>query len=97
MAKHRKQIYAQMTLNTRLVTFLGGSKIDVDGGTTEREVCVGWGSRMGSRSALKMMGSLSRATICSSRERHAVIEPSKAKRGNIILVGESNENDGKKT
>ena len=40
---------------------------------------------MGSRIALKMMGSLSRATICRSRERHVVIEPPKAKRGKMLV------------
>src|ERR1700736_1159835 len=40
---------------------------------------------MGSRSALKMMGSLSRATICRSRERHAVMERPKAKRGKRLV------------
>jgi hypothetical protein len=39
---------------------------------------------MGSRSALKMMGSLPRATICRSRERHAVIKPPKANKGKIL-------------
>jgi hypothetical protein len=32
-----------------------------------------------------MTGSLSRATICRSRERHAVIEPPKAKRGKMLV------------
>ena len=40
---------------------------------------------MGSRIALKMMGSLSRATICRSMERHAVIEPPKANRGKMLV------------
>ena len=65
MTKHRKQTYTHKTPNARLVIFIGGSKIDVDGGIIEREVCAGWGSRMGSMSALKMMGSLARATCCN--------------------------------
>jgi hypothetical protein len=40
---------------------------------------------MGSRSAFKMTGSFSRATICRSRERHAVIEPPKTKRGKMLV------------
>jgi hypothetical protein len=32
-----------------------------------------------------MTGSLSRATICRSRERHVVIEPPKAKRGKMLV------------
>ena len=41
MAKHRKQIYAQKKPNARLVILWGGSKIDVDGGATERVVRIG--------------------------------------------------------
>jgi hypothetical protein len=40
---------------------------------------------MGSRIELKMRGSLSRATICRSMERHAVIEPPKANRGKMLV------------
>jgi hypothetical protein len=50
---------------------------------------------MGSRSALKIMGSLSRATICRSKEQHVVIEPPKAKRGKMLvwkLVKQKNKN-----
>ena len=46
---------------------------------------------MGSKSALKMMGSLSRATICCSRERHAIIEPPKTKTGKKIRIEPSEE------
>jgi hypothetical protein len=40
---------------------------------------------MGSRSALKMTGSLSRASICRSREQYVVIEPPKSKRGKMLV------------
>jgi hypothetical protein len=40
---------------------------------------------MESRIALKMMGSLSRATICLSMERHVVIEPPKANGGTMLV------------
>jgi hypothetical protein len=40
---------------------------------------------MRSKSALKMIRALSRATICRSRERHAVIELPKAKRGKMLV------------
>ncbi len=80
MTKHRKKTYAQRNPNARLVIFLGGSNIEVGVGAIERGVHECGASRMGSRIALKMMGSLSRATICRSRERHATIEPPKTKR-----------------
>ena len=41
MAKHRKQTYVQRKPNARLVIFKGRSKIDVDGGATERDVRAG--------------------------------------------------------
>jgi hypothetical protein len=50
---------------------------------------------MGSRSALKMTGSLSRATICSSRKRHAVIELPKAKIGKMLVWKQVKENYSK--
>ena len=61
------------------------TKIDLVGGATGREICAGWRSCMESKSALKMMGSLSRATICRSREQHVVIEPPTAKGGKMLV------------
>jgi hypothetical protein len=78
-----------------LVIFCGGSKIEEDGGATEWGVREGRVSRMGSRIALKMMGSLSRATICRSMERHAVIEPPKANRGTKLVWKLMNAKSGK--
>ena len=85
MTKHRKKkTYAQKKPNASLVIFIGGSNIEIHYEAIEREVRESWSSRMGSRIALKIRGSLSRAIICRSMERHAVIESRRSHCQSII-------------